>query len=177
MKNYKYAIQILFDKRTELSIKKLIESLRQKGFVNDEYINKNYTPHITLAVFENMDEQYGNGVVRSISEDINIFEVEFPSIGIFNGDIKALYLSPVFTEMLRSLHLKIIDAFSTRPEKNWELYDENKWVPHCGILIDDEEDKILRALTDVVNFKLNDITIQKIQLTGFKDSHIYSLNK
>ena len=176
MSDFKYSIQLRFEKKTEDSIKMLIEHLRSKNLVNEKYINENYTPHISLGVFKSMDECFGSKMINGISKDFSKLNLNLNSLGHFYKDLKVLYFSPTLTTELRNIHLRMLKDLKGRPEENWDLYNLNNWIPHCAILIDDNNTKIIEALNFVFDFNIGDIQMDRIQLTGFKDKYIFELS-
>lgn len=166
MQEYRYALQLLLDPATEDSIGEFIETLRVRGLVNGRYIPSHYQPHLSLAVFKEMDESYGRRILPLLAEGELPIPLNFVSLGVFRGRRKVLYLGPVFSSRLWSLHVKVLEHFDNRPEQNWELYNRDVWVPHCALLIDEEWEPIYEAMKLAVHFKPEGAMADRLVLAG-----------
>lgn len=177
MKEFNFAIQLLLDKKTEETITKFIDILRQEGLVNEQFIKPDYQPHISLAVFKEMDESYARKILPKLGKGSPRLPLDFVTLGIFRGPKKVLYLGPVFSSGLWNIHVKILDLFEKRPEKNWQLYHRDSWVPHCALLIDESWEKLNKALHLAAEFKPDNPVADRILLAGFSEPLICPLEK
>jgi 2'-5' RNA ligase len=100
------------------------------------FINAQYRPHISLAVYPELEQEYSEKVLQILAARFAQFRLNFSHIGIFNAELKALYFGPTFSAELRDIHHVLHTLYRERPEKCWHYYLPDNWVPHCGVMID-----------------------------------------
>ena len=175
MHEWRHAIQLFFDTDSEAAICGLIDRFRSDGLVNPLFISANYRPHITLSVYRELDQEFAKAATQTMSNLCTCFGFRFSYVGFFNADIKALFLGPTVSPELRAAHGAIHQLFADQPEKCWDLYLPNLWVPHCGVLIDDEPGNLLAGAACLFDQQLPQARVTSVAITGFRDLHEFPL--
>ena len=121
-----------YDEATEAYLSGIQNKLYEQGFVGRH--TKNLPAHITLADFPTEREEELKGLLQSIAEQINAFDITFNHVGVLSGGY-VLFIAP---DINRNL-LDLKEAFS-------DSYD---WAAHTTMLID-EPDVIGRAMSAVL---------------------------
>ena len=176
LSEFRYAIQLFFDDESEARIISLIGDLRRAGLVNEDLIGKSYRPHISLGVYKELDHQYAQQAVSQIADAFPPIDLCFSFLGIFPGDISALFLGPTYSDSLRNIHLSLYRRSQNRPEECWELYHPGRWVPHCGLLIDVQSDPIHQGARLLLDRELPSATVNVIAVVGFGMDDRYPLS-
>ena len=147
------------------------EKLQLKGLSNYAFETEGFLPHITLADFEDLPL---NKAVTTLTNDLLIpqpIPITFNSLGSFLGT-NIVFLSPVISPALASLHLRIHELFSDNVSVD-SLYGPESWQPHLT----------LANRIDPTNFpKLYELCHQHFskmesKIVGLKLIHIDSPNK
>ncbi len=107
------------------------------------------SPHVSLAVFDDLDVESASAIVGSYSRQVAQFRLRFSSIGLFPGIENVLFLAPVVTvELLRlheALHL-LLDANGIHGDPK---YHPGSWVPHCTIDLDRPLQETLESMKHI----------------------------
>ena len=172
---YKYAIKLFFDEDSENLVLAYINELRSKGLLNANFIHEQYQPHISLAVYPELEQEYAEKVLQILAARFAQFRLHFSHIGIFNAELKALYLGPTFSAALRDIHHVLHTLYRERPEKCWHYYLPDNWVPHCGVMIDKDFNNITKGLNLLITKTLPQVRVTSIAATGFAQQISYIL--
>lgn len=95
------------------------------------------SPHISLAVFDDVDVPKLTAVVEAFAQDTPPFKIRFSSIGIFPGKDNVVFLAPVVTPFLLSIHKSLHDQLVTQGISCDAYYLPGAWVPHCAITVEE----------------------------------------
>ncbi len=173
--DYKYSIQLSFDEESENLISSYINEFRSNGLLNANFINERYKPHISLAVYRELEAEYSERVLQTLAARFTQFELKFSHFGIFSAELKVLYLGPTFSTALRDIHCSLHTQYRERPEKCWEYYLPDNWIPHCGLMIDRESGNITQGLCLLMSRTLPQVTVTSVAATGFPQRISYIL--
>ena len=95
-----YAIELYFDDVASMKIEGIRQHLRLSGITVDEGAK----PHMSLAIYSEVDEKYLIEKIRKFAERKPDFSLILPYIGIFPTDESVIFLAPkVTTELLSYL--------------------------------------------------------------------------
>ncbi len=161
-----YSIGVYFDAESEAKIRALWKVLAEKG-VADYLELAGHRPHITLAIYEDLDLEKTNEILTNICEKTSEIPISFQFIGVF-PTTRGIFLGPVVTEPLLELHRQInreINAFAILPEIPYYLPE--KWVPHCGVAVEVEPQHIptvVQITDEMIEFPFKAI-IKEIGIT------------
>lgn len=95
----------------------------------------NYPPHLTLAIYEVMDESALRAALQAAFAAAGPLPVSFDRLGYFqNGDRVIVWAAAVPTPALREAHAAVhrtIDDGHCRAN-----YRPDTWIPHCTLALD-----------------------------------------
>ena len=146
----KYAVELYFDKDTEEKIFKLAQGIANAG-ISKKYLEWRTRPHITIAIFNDIDIEKCDKILKEIAKDTRTFPALLSSIGVFNNT-RTVYLAPVVCDELINLHKRVHKAFDFCDYSGWEYYTTGQWVPHCAVMLgsEDEESALVEATRYVI---------------------------
>jgi 2'-5' RNA ligase len=132
-----YAVELYFNKETEEKIMRLPQGLAEKG-LSTRYLEWKTRPHITLGLFNNIDLEKCDKLLKEFAKEVTSLPAHLSSIGIFNNS-RCIFLSPVVTRELLQLHLNFHNIFSFCDHSGYEYYLPDSWVPHCAVMLGDSD--------------------------------------
>jgi len=65
------------------------------------------------------------------------------------------------------LHRELHASYGGRPERSWDLYEPERWVPHCGLLIDDDPFPVETGFGWLAAAELPAGRLESLGVTGF----------
>jgi 2'-5' RNA ligase len=104
------------------------------------------SPHISLAVFDEMDVALVTRVVESFARRTPSISVRVSSIAMFPGERNVVFLAPVVTRGLLEVHESLHTALSGAGVRSDPLYVPGAWVPHCTISMEEPLDRSLATI-------------------------------
>ena len=126
-----FSIELHFDEKSNSIIRSMWKKLSEANI--SDYMDKyGVFPHISLAVFDDIDIQSVEKLIEKVIKNESTFTLKMSSLGIFPSNQNILFLSPVPSERLINLHTKLHFAIKDI-ESNWDYYLPNQWVPHCTL--------------------------------------------
>lgn len=140
-----YAIELFFDKEMEQKLFYYAERIAKEN-LSTKYLQWKTRPHITLAFFNDVNETECAKKVKQFALSHKKLPAYIGSLGMFT-DTKTIFASPIMTSSMyqtqRELHAYLRDFDTT----GWEWYLPDRWVPHCGIALmnEDEEEAYYKA--------------------------------
>ena len=174
---YRYAVQLLFDSPSERVIESAIDDLRSLGLVNPTFIGPKYQPHLSLAVFREMDKAFAAQLIELLAREFTAFELQFTHLQTFSAEVEVLSLGLDINDKLRDIHRRLHQLFQGRPESCWEYYLPNKWIPHCGLLVDTDKENIQLGRHHLQQGNLPCVLARRICMTGFTEQLCHELTK
>lgn len=173
-----YAVMLYFDEDTSSMAQEYFYKL--KDITNNDYMISNNLPlHITLAMWES-DYDYVKEI-KAFAESNLAFDVVFGSIGYFNDEERHVFLAPVKSRKLMSIHNKLYEIIKLEDEANYiQMYkDTSMWVPHSTIGYQVEGKYFAKALDISTEIKLpHKAKATKIALAAccpFREIAVYEL--
>jgi hypothetical protein len=127
-----YAVIALFDEKTDDFIRNLWQELSEVAISFYAKEIEDRIPHLTLASYEYLDESPFVQELDELYRGKEGIDILFNSLGSFLKS-GALYLSPVMTEDLYTLHRKHHQAFSGYNDASSSFYLPGRWIPHCTL--------------------------------------------
>ena len=127
------------------------------------------TPHVSLAVFEDVDVAILTGIVHDFAASTAPFKMRISSVGTFMGGENVVFLAPVVTASLldvhASLHVRLVaDGLSCHP-----YYLPGAWVPHCAVTV---EEPIVRSIETIRSIHDADVfgeyTIDNVNVVRYR---------
>ena len=93
-------------------------------------------PHLTLGACEHIHLEPDDDPLAGIVAAVRGEPVAFSSLGQFSGERSVLFLAPVVTVELLSLHQRVSDTLDPIASGWARLYRPGSWVPHCTLAMD-----------------------------------------
>ena len=149
-----YAIELFFDKETEEKLFALAQRVAEEK-LSTKYLEWKTRPHVTMACFNDIDEEKCKRQLESFAKAHNAIPVHFASVGMFN-DTRAIFASPVMTESMYQLQRELHEYMKGFDTKGWEWYCPNTWVPHCALAMTGED-------ADDVFYKASDLILHEFR--------------
>lgn len=140
-----YAVVLYFDTPFQEAIHQIWDRLDNSGvkFKTDQ---RRFRPHITLAIFDEIDCDDYKSKIEKIAFSSNVTHLHLDHIGIFNKPDIVIFLAPPPGKELLALHKVIHDVLSNHTQGSWELYKPGNWVPHCTLANDLEISDLEQAI-------------------------------
>ena len=132
-----YAIEMYFDKETENEIMSLAHKVAENN-LSTKFLEWKARPHITLAVFNDVDENKCIHLLEEFVKEVNVIPAFLDSVGMFN-DTKTIFLNPTMTKSMYQLQADLHEKLKEFDTKGWEWYLPDGWVPHCTIALNSED--------------------------------------
>lgn len=126
-----YALLAILDEETNQEIQRLWHVLKEQGLSNYAFETEGFVPHITLADFDHLPL---NKAITTLTNKLLIHQpipISFSSLGSFL-EANIVFLSPVKSPALASLHIKIHKLFSDNVSVD-SLYGPESWQPHLTL--------------------------------------------
>lgn len=160
-----YAVELVFGDESQNAINELRKLLDENG-VHDEAVKLN---HISIGDYFTNDIEGLKSKVLNFSKTIEPFEITLCAVGTFMTEENVIFLAPVMTEELKSVHKKFIDFMSDFDGKLNQYYDIDKWMPHCTIAIrlsDEELFKGFKLLKNNIKLPIK-VKLEKIDIINY----------
>lgn len=135
----KYAIEMYFDKETESKIMNLAQKVADNN-LSTKFLEWKTRPHVTMAVFDDIDENKCIDLLKDFAKDVNIIPAFLDSVAMFN-DKKVVFLNPTMTKSMYQLHADLHEKLKEIDAQSWKWYKPDGWVPHCTIALNSEDDE------------------------------------
>lgn len=132
-----YAIEMYFDKETEDKIMSLAHKVAENN-LSTKFLEWKTRPHITLAVFNDVDENKCIDLLNEFVKEVNVIPAFLDSVAMFN-DTKTIFLNPTMTKSMYQLQADLHEKLKEFDTKGWEWYLPDGWVPHCTIALNGED--------------------------------------
>lgn len=136
-----FSVQLYFDSASEQTLRSLWQS------IGSSHLELGARPHISLAVFpETIATTQLLPAIEQFAKVSSQFSLAFASVGSFPTDEGVVFLAPVVTRELLSLHA----AFHARLDQlhlaSLDYYTVGRWVPHCTMAWQLTPDHLLKTL-------------------------------
>jgi 2'-5' RNA ligase len=148
-----YAVVLYFNKHSEKIIRDIWNKLSTNG-VPSEIHHVGIRPHITLAIYDDLTCQPCDSELSRFAPQTYHMHLNCTHIGIFTQPEKVLFLAPTPTRELIDFHARVFGMLEKQTKNPWELYQPGKWVPHCTLALDLDQEKLEEALSICSQLKL-----------------------
>ena len=172
-----YAINLYFNEEAETYIRGIWGTLdaMEKGKCLTCH---NGRPHITLAIYEDLDLEAAKEQIKSLASDVYSFELKFLQIGIFPHNKGAIFLTPNLTDDLFRIHRRFHDMFKDFAEQGWDYYKPQLWYPHCTLSLETPTEAIPSVLGQILKvFSPMDVRICSIGIASLEPiDYLFEIN-
>lgn len=94
----------------------------------------NYPPHVTLAIYDRIDEPLLRTALRSVFDDCPAFELKFEKVSCFEDPAFVVWAAPAHSDLLQRAFAAVHEVID--PSICREHYRPHVWVPHCSLATD-----------------------------------------
>ena len=160
-----YAIELFFDKETEQELFDQARLVAERG-LSSKYLEWNTRPHVTLACFEDVDEESCTALLSEFARSHTQPPAHIGSFGAFT-DTKTIFASPIMNESMFQLQRELFEHMSEFDSTNYVWYHPDRWVPHCGLaLMSEDSDEAFYQACDLIlrNFRKLNGTFESVGL-------------
>jgi 2'-5' RNA ligase len=150
------AIELYFDARTEDTLTRVQAHLAGQGWSFD-LPAAGARPHISLAVFGEVDEEKGARALDAVADSTPPFDVQMPSLGIFPGPPATIHLGVASHPSLSALNDRATAVLAPIGEKPHRLYEPGIWLPHVtlgGDIALEHVDDAFRVVRELVELPI-----------------------
>ena len=140
-----FAVELYFDSETEKSVRNLRHSLLEEG-VSSMLDALDERPHISLAVFSNVDVCGLIAHTKTYAEKIEPFNFQLSAIGTFPTDENVLFLSPAPTKQLLTCHQNFHNQLAIYGLVSSPYYTPANWIPHCTVEMNIPDEQMSKAI-------------------------------
>jgi len=141
-----YALELLFDPKTEATLLRFYEQLEHAGFGLPESV-VSYQPHITLNVCNVLKLEQLELRVAEFAKAHPSFPLVLSHLGCFLAPYPVVFLAPTIPKGLFDFHADFLETVTPFISATRSYYEPDAWVPHCTLAFDFEASQ----LSTVVN--------------------------
>lgn len=127
-----YAVELHFDDESRAALVTLSTQI-QATCGGMDLVASGGAPHLSLALFAAPDLAQLQSLLATFAQRCAAFPVHFAAVGTFPGPQGVLYLAPVVTLQLLTLHRDFHAQLAATGLSFNALYQPDRWVPHCTI--------------------------------------------
>lgn len=146
-----FAAELYFDTQTEIAIRGFREKIYAAG-VDPVSGAMRDRPHVSLAVFSEIDLPCLKDIAEEFSRNHSPFPVTLAAIGTFPTTDNVLFLSPVPTPHLLHIHREFHEQLKCNHMRSSAYYHPLKWVPHCTLELELPDKQFTKALKAAHDF-------------------------
>jgi 2'-5' RNA ligase len=139
-----YAVVLYFNKHSEKFIQDIWSDLSNHG-VPSEIHHVGIRPHITLGIYDELTCQPCDSELSRFAPQTAHLHLSFTHLGFFTHPEKVLFLAPTPTSELLDFHARIHQLLNRQTQGPWDLYQPGRWVPHCTLALDLDQDTLEKA--------------------------------
>ena len=168
-----YIVDVFLDKRSSRYIKSIWSQLSEKGIDSSLINTDGLFPHITLAIYEEIDEEKFIAKMKEFKSKMQIIDTRFDVLGVF-PDTGACFVTPVVTEELLSLHRDYYEYFKEFEDTARKYYRPGMWNPHCSLAMGLNKEKMKEAFNIILDIfepfeaSLDGIALYKVEMEDGK---------
>lgn len=123
------AVALPLDDAASARIAATWDRLARRG-ISDSMPRLGYRPHVTLAVFDALDETAADAALAALAATQQPWSGAFVGIGAFEAPRPVLWARPAVDTRLVALQAKVVAALAMPCHPH---YGPDVWVPHCTL--------------------------------------------
>ena len=163
-----YAFTLNLCRDSAARVVKVWESLAREG-INTVMLDVGAQPHISLAVFEDLDPKALGADLSRFAEVTRPLSLDLAFAGTFPTTEGVVFLAPVVTQELLEVHRRFHSLQRDRGVDCVAYYRPGRWVPHCTVAIDVAPDKMGAALELCVQSEaFGTVELDEVSLIEFR---------
>jgi 2'-5' RNA ligase len=138
-----FAVVLFFDPATEATVRRIGRGLVIPDVTPADPFAGDLRPHVSLGVCEDLDTRRFRRAFMAFAAATQARDFTFDSLGVFfNGAEGIVFLAPVVTHELLSIHDAFHVLFSQYAVAEMDYYMPGNWVPHCTLALNVPRDRI-----------------------------------
>jgi 2'-5' RNA ligase len=127
------------------------------------------TPHVSLAVFDDVDVPKLTRIVRVFAARTAPFRLRMASVGTFPGQENVVFLAPVVTGSLLKVHASLHDQLEAEGISCHPYYLPGLWVPHCAVTVEEPVGRSLDTIKAIHEANvLGEYTMDNVNVVKFR---------
>jgi len=141
-----FGVTMFIDEESETYIKNIWHQIRDSG-VSSFMIDRGVRPHITLAVYNELDIDPFLSRLSSFIKDISVISFSLSSMGSFLNPKGTVFIAPTVTHRLMNMHSRFHEYFQSLEHSLSDYSLPGNWFPHFTLasgLTDKEIAKVIR---------------------------------
>ena len=127
-----HAVELLLNNEAESAIQAVFERLNECG-ISSAMLDLEAKPHVSLAVYGALEVGAFLPAAEAFFSRVEPVDVRFSSVGSFPGEEGVVFLAPVMTRELLTLHEAFHEQMAAYGAGCRENYRVGLWVPHCTV--------------------------------------------
>lgn len=130
-----YAIDLFLDEDSDRLIRDIWQELAEND-INNSMMSAGNRPHLTLAMFDDIDIEETDELLRIFSDNVGPIILKLIHIGVFPDKESTVFLGAAVEECLLNIHNEFHELFRKFHHEKWDVYLPGEWIPHCTVAID-----------------------------------------
>jgi hypothetical protein len=127
-----YVLELFFDVETERSIRNIWQVVDDMPGWSPLERGDSW-PHLSISSTPQLDLDMFGTLLRENAAAASAVPVQLATVETFTPDLAVVYLAPIKTPGLFSIHAQLIDVLLLSGAVIPDLYAPGVWVPHCTV--------------------------------------------
>jgi len=145
-----YAVELFFNEEVDSYIRSIWKELSDNNIDSSLNDIEEISPHITLAVYENINEETFIEKFKVFKSNFKPINTSFDILGTF--PITGICLiKPTVTQELLDIHSQYHQQLKAFNESASPYYLPDRWTPHCTLAINLNNDKLKKVFSFVLD--------------------------
>lgn len=166
-------IHLTFHTPSQAEIRKVQQGLKGAGLSHPATLEQDMTPHLTLAGFDEFDR---SELVEALTDELDealSFFMTFASLGAFTGENSILFLAPIVTKALLTLHERVHRVVIAHVGNSDARYAPGVWIPHCTLALGLSVPQLAEGIRQLSELKLPLQTrVTQVQLVAYPSLNV-----
>jgi len=141
-----FGVEVYFDPPGEARVRRLWSALADAG-VCRLMLDLEARPHLSLALYDTIDAPALERAIDDFAQVHEGFELALATTGSFPGAENVVYVAPVVTPALLSLHAAFHAHVAELGLDCVPYYRPGHWVPHCTVAMEIDEGALARGVS------------------------------
>jgi 2'-5' RNA ligase len=143
-----------FDAPSQAALREVQQRLKAAGLSHPATPEQDMTSHLTLAGFDEFDRsELVEALTDELDETLSFF-MTFASLGAFTGENSILFLAPIVTQALLTLHERVHTVVVAYVGNSDARYTPGVWIPHCTLALGLTSSQLAEGVRQLSELKL-----------------------
>lgn len=147
-------VHLTFDAPSQAALREVQQGLKGAGLPYAAMPEQDITPHLTLAGFDEFDKGVLVEALTDELEETLSFPMTFASLGAFTGENSILFLAPIVTKALLTLHERVHTVVVAYVGNSDARYAPGAWIPHCTLALGLSGPRLAEGVRQLSELKL-----------------------